>query len=132
MAFPRESAKPHLTRPSGLAGEVGQLRRDVADALLEPTTVLSISVSGDLPEADIAGFVTTVGGVAALKLPTPIPGRQGLIQKINTDTNKITLTRNAAENINGVSASYDLPGSELAQTGRWHYICDPSGNWWVG
>ncbi len=132
MAFPRESSKPHLTRPSGLAGEVGQLRRDVAAALVEPTAVIDISESGDLPKKDIAGFVTTAGGVAVLQLPTPIPGRQGLLQKVNTGTNKITLARNGTEQINGAGASYDLPGSELAQTGRWHYICNPSGNWWVG
>lgn len=101
--------------------------------VLAPTAVVAIVAPGEaLPENDVAAFVTTVGGVASLPLPEPVPGRQGLVAKTNTDTNKITLVRHGSEQINGVSADYDLPGSELAQIGRWHFICDPSGNWWVG
>lgn len=103
---------------------------DVLKAGRTPTA--TTAVSAPLPAYDESITVDTTGGVVALTLPAPTPGRQFLIQKINVGVNKITLNRNGAESINGVAANYDLPGSELAQIGRWHAFADVAGNWWVG
>lgn len=122
---------------SGDAGKLYvQTGNDAADGRwvrLDAVDVLTLSADATLPAKDRQVFVTTAGGVVNLTLPRPTDdgaGRQFVITKTNTDANKITLVRHGAENINGVAASYDLPGSDAAAIGRWHVSSDGT-NWWV-
>jgi hypothetical protein len=52
------------------------------------------------------------------------------IKKITADTNTITLFRSALEQIEGVSGSYALPGSDEAERYAWYVVSDGT-NWWV-
>jgi hypothetical protein len=95
-----------------------------------------ITTAVTLPSKDRQVFVNTAtaGGVVSLTLPDPTgrnTGRQFVITRVNaTGTNKITMVRAATEQINGVAASFDLPGSDTADYGRWHVVSDGT-SWWV-
>jgi hypothetical protein len=100
---------------------------------LDATDAESLTTNTVLTNKDKSLFVDTTGGVVTLTLPDPTAqglGRKFVITKTNTGTNKITLARDAAENINGVAASFDLPGSATAARGRWLVISDGT-DWWV-
>lgn len=86
-----------------------------------------------LPSKDRNVFVDSSGGAVVLTLPDPTgrnKGRQYSITKTDTGTNLVTLARAATENINGVGANFDLPGSDTADYGRWHVVSDGT-DWWV-
>jgi hypothetical protein len=106
---------------------------DSEDIPLTRCTVRSITASTfTFDNKDETIFASTASNAITGTLPTPAnhTGRMFLVWKTNTGTNKITLARAASESINGVAASYDLPGSETAAIGVWHIICDGT-NWYV-
>lgn len=86
-----------------------------------------------LPSKDRNAFVDSSGGAVVLTLPSPTgrnKGRQYSITKTDTGTNLVSLARTGSENINGVAATFDLPGSDTADYGRWHVVSDGT-DWWV-
>lgn len=96
---------------------------------IDAVDVLAISSTSEtLPSKDRYVFVdtATLGGNVTLTLPSPTgrnAGRTFVITRTNSSgTNKITLARAASESINGVAASFDLPGSATAAYGRWHVV----------
>lgn len=100
---------------------------------IDAVDVESVTSNTTLPSKDRSMFVDTGSGAVTLTLPAPTgknSGRQFSITKTNTGTNKITLARNASENINGSAANLDLPGSDDADYGRWHVVSDGT-NWWA-
>lgn len=100
---------------------------------LDAVTPQSIAASTVLTNKDAQLFVDTTGGDVALTLPNPVvqgAGRRFKIVKTNTGTGKITLTRYAAENINGAAADLDLPGSGGAAIGTWDVSSDGT-DWWA-
>lgn len=77
-------------------------------------------------------YLSTASGAVIGTLPNPAnhAGRQFLVWKTNTGTNKWSIARYASESINAVAASYDAPGSATAYVGCWHISCDGT-NWFV-
>lgn len=100
---------------------------------VDAVRVQSYTSSATLPQKDTSVFVDSSGGAVTLTLPDPTgqgEGRQFTITKTNTGTNLVSLARAASESINGVAATFGLPGSDTADYGRWHVVSDGT-NWWV-
>lgn len=109
---------------------LGQNRWQRVDAV----AVLAITGSTTLPVSDAQCFVDTTSGAVPLTLPTPggaNAGRQYVITRTNASgTDGISLIRTGTEKINGVAATFDLPGSDTEDYGRWHVVSDGT-DWWV-
>lgn len=95
--------------------------------------------SGDSPYTvetrDRQIFVDTGSGAVTIEVPVTgaaqIAGVQYAITKVNTGTNKITLSFASSTTVNGsAGTTYDLPGSADADYGRWH-VSYASGAVWV-
>lgn len=101
--------------------------------------VITVTADANLPRYDAIILVDTTASAVTLTAPPNgtlgntgnNTGRQYLIIKTNTGTNKITLARASGVNVNGANANLDLPGSATAAIGRWHSVNDGT-NWWVG
>lgn len=89
-----------------------------------------------MPTRDRSIFVDTSAGVVSMVHPGTggqVSGVQFSITKVNTGTNKITLTWGASTTVNGSSVtSYDLPGSADADYGRWHVVSTSNKVWITG
>lgn len=116
--------------------------RDDGTGIWQPighVPVVTFNASGDLPRYDCIALVDTTSGAVTLTVPANgtlgntgnNTGRQYLIIKKNTGTNKVTLARASGVNVNGANANLDLPGSASAAIGRWHAVSDAT-DWWVG
>lgn len=96
--------------------------------------------SGDspytMPTRDRSIFVDTSSGAVTLSHPGAggqVSGVQFSITKVNTGTSKITLSWGASVTVNGSSvSSYDLPGSDDADYGRWHVVSASNKIWVTG
>lgn len=78
-------------------------------------------------------LVDTSAGNVTITLPA-VSQRQWVIKKITTDTNKITLVPNGADNIEAANANYDLPNSAAAARGAWLVMGSTQASatgWWV-
>lgn len=96
-------------------------------------TVLASSGPATLTISDRVINANAAASNFLIGLPNPAliqPGLGLLIKKTDTGTNTISLTRFASEEIEGVAATFLLPGS--AGTGRpaWMVYSDGT-NWWV-
>lgn len=140
MALRREGRAPHLTRPTGLAGEVGLLRTEVADELSqlearlasERITTRTVSSSSILTTADRVLLVDTSTGAVTLVLPTPVDGSLFVVKKTTLDTHEIIIDPPASESVEGGASgsSFTLPSSDIALRGSWTLLCDGV-DWWL-
>lgn len=96
--------------------------------------------SGDspytMPARDRQLFVDTTGAAVTLDMRAigaQIVGVQYVVTKTNAGTNKITLSWGASTTVNGTGSisTYDLPGSDAEDYGRWHIVASATGGWWV-
>lgn len=114
------------------AGSADWMRVDAVD-------VVEID-SGDspytMPSRDRQIFADTSGGAITLSmhgLGGQIAGVQYSITKVNTGTNKITLSFGSSTSVNGSSVTtFDLPGSDDADYGRWHVTHASAAVWVTG
>ncbi|MBK8260239.1 MAG: hypothetical protein IPK80_02755 [Nannocystis sp.] len=96
--------------------------------------------SGDspysMPSRDRQIFANTTSGTITLSmfaLGDQMAGVQYSITKVNTGTNKITLSFGSSTSVNGSSVTtFDLPGSDDADYGRWHVTYASAAVWVTG
>lgn len=88
----------------------------------------AVSSNGSIALTDEWLLVDTTGGAVSLALPSPATKRAYRIKDVGGDSeaNPITLTRNAAEEIEGVAASRALS----VNYGSWVVIADGT-DWWI-
>lgn len=97
-----------------IAGRITIRAAGVATASATAVAVSSVKTGAyTITPADRIILVDDTAGRVDLTCPA-LGNRQFMIQKVAGGTFGIRLLRTAAEKINGVAASYDLPGSTTA------------------
>lgn len=76
-------------------------------------------------------FVDCSSGNVDIQLPAPAVAGKRIWQIVQTaGGSSIDLLQAASEDINGIAATFTLPGSDAAAVSAWQVVSDGT-NWWV-
>lgn len=90
--------------------------------------LVSLAVSSNITLVENTVHLVNTSSARTLALPTPVSGLHFYIKDVSglANTNNITVTRAASEQIEGVASSKTLQSN----FGAWHFWSDGT-NWWI-